>query len=102
MQMNYSCSIFKNQYIIETIAQYKIFNSSTLQIWFCVLWLMHHKIQKAVNLNALILTSALNFKHFYRHYHRHNFQIYCPWRPFDTLETILRKYFFDIHFPLKY
>lgn len=29
MQMNYSCSIFKNQYIIETIAQYKIFNSST-------------------------------------------------------------------------
>ena len=27
--MNYSCSIFKNQLIIETIAQYKIFNSST-------------------------------------------------------------------------
>lgn len=29
MQMNYSCSIFKNQLIIETIAQYKIFDSST-------------------------------------------------------------------------
>ena len=29
MQMNHSRSIFKNQLIIETIAQYKIFNSST-------------------------------------------------------------------------
>ena len=45
-----------------------------------------------MNMGVSILTSTLNFKPLYRHYHPH-FLNCCHLEPFDTLETILKKMF---------
>ena len=53
-----------------------------------------------IDASVLAITLNLNLKP-YRHYHHHTFLICCRLRAFGALETILKKQFSGLNFPLE-
>ena len=67
MQINCPHFIIKNNRVYEHLLNTKF--SASFQMLSC-------KIQKPTNMDALILTRALNFKSLYRRYHQPNLKVH--------------------------